>query len=84
MLSNFSFKGEKYPIFKTLDDIENVIPPNLFYRINPQMIINKKAIKEIEPYFNQKFVAQLTLPTPEKALVSRLKVAPFLHWLEKG
>lgn len=80
----YTFKGEKHPIFKTLDDIENAISPEHFYRINRQMIVNKKAIKEIEPHFNQKVVVKLTIPTPEQNLVSRLKVTPFLSWIEKG
>ncbi len=80
----YNFKGEKHPVFKTLDDIESVISPDQFYRINRQMIVNKKAIKEIETYFNQRIVVHLNVATPEKPLVPRLKVAPFLSWIEKG
>lgn len=80
----YSFKGDKHAIFKTLDEIENVVSPNQFYRINRQMIVNRQAIKEVESYFNQRIVIQLTVVTPEQALVPRLKVAPFLSWLEKG
>jgi two-component system, LytTR family, response regulator LytT len=80
----YTFKGEKHPIFKTLDDIENAISPEDFYRINRQMIVNRKAVKEIEPHFNQKVVVKLTISTPEQNLVSRLKVAPFLSWMERG
>jgi two-component system, LytTR family, response regulator LytT len=80
----YNFKGEKHPIFKTLDEIENTVSPDQFYRINRQMLINRKAIKEIETYFNQRVVVHLTVPTPEKALVPRLKVTPFLSWIEKG
>jgi two-component system, LytTR family, response regulator LytT len=79
----YNFKGEKHPIFKTLDEIEVAISPDDFYRISRQMIINKKAIKEIETYFNQRLVVHLKVPTPEQALVPRLKVAPFLSWIEK-
>jgi two-component system, LytTR family, response regulator LytT len=80
----YGFKGEKHPVFKTLDEIENVVSPDQFYRINRQMLISKKSIKEIENYFNQRLVVHLTVPIPEKALVPRLKVAPFLSWIEKG
>jgi two-component system, LytTR family, response regulator LytT len=79
-----NFKGEKHPLFKTLDEIESTISPNQFYRVSRQMLINRAAIKEIEPYFNQRLVVHLTVPTPEKPLVSRLKVTPFLSWIEKG
>ena len=80
----YHFKGEKHPIFKTMDEIETLISPDQFYRISRQMIINRKAIKEIEPYFNQRLVVHLTVKTPEQAIVPRLKVSPFLSWIEKG
>ena len=80
----YNFKGEKHPISKSLDDIEAVISPNQFYRINRQMIINRKAVAEIENYFNQRIVVKLTVLTPEQAIVPRLKVAPFLNWVENG
>lgn len=80
----YNFKGEKHPIFKSLDEIENLLSPEQFYRLSRQMIINRKAIKEIEPYFNQRLVVHLTVPTPEKALVPRLKVTPFLAWVENA
>lgn len=80
----YNFKGEKHPILKTLDELENLIPPNQFHRINRQMIINRNAIKEIETYFNQRIVVHLNISIPEQAIVPRLKVAPFLSWLENG
>ncbi len=80
----YNFKGEKHTLFKTLDEIENVISPQQFYRINRQMIVNRKAIKDIENYLNQRIVVHLTLPTPERAIVPRNKVTSFLSWVEKG
>lgn len=80
----YTFKGEKHPILKSLDDLEASLSPQQFYRINRQMIINRKAIKEIEPYFNQRMTVQLSIPTNEQALVPRLKVSAFLNWLENG
>lgn len=80
----YNFKGEKHLFFKTLDEIESVIPPQQFYRINRQMIVNRKAIKDIEMSFNQKIIVHLTIVMSEKALVPRLKVSTFLGWIEKG
>ena len=80
----FNFKGEKHIVSKTLDEIENALSPQQFFRINRQMLINREAIKEIETYFNRKVMAHLSIETPEKAIVSRLKVSPFLSWVEKG
>ena len=79
----FKFNGEKHIVSKTLDGIENVVSPQQFFRINRQMIVNRKAINDIETYFNRKVVAHLCIEPPEKAIVSRLKVTPFLSWVEK-
>ena len=79
----FNFKGEKHTVFKRLDEIEAAIDPHQFYRINRQMIVNRKAISEIAHYVNRKLLVSLKINTPEKAIVSRLKVTPFINWLEK-
>jgi DNA-binding LytR/AlgR family response regulator len=78
------FKGEKHIMSKTLESIEEAIPAQQSYRINRQMIVNRHAIKDVESHPNQRMVVHLTVPTPEDALVPRLKVKPFLSWMEKG
>jgi two-component system, LytTR family, response regulator LytT len=78
------FKGELHVISKTLEALEKAIPPQLFYRINRQMIVNRQAIKDVQPYANQRIVVHLTVPTTEKAIIPRLKVKAFLSWIEKG
>jgi DNA-binding LytR/AlgR family response regulator len=78
------FKGEKHIISKTLETLESLVSAQQFYRINRQMIINRQAIKDVAPYTNQRIVVHLTVPTPEQTLIPRLKVKPFLNWIEKG
>ncbi len=78
------FKAEKHVLSKTLESLEKAIPAQQFYRINRRMIVNRHAIKDVEPYPNQRIVVHLTVPTPEKALIPRLKVKAFLSWMEKG
>jgi two-component system, LytTR family, response regulator LytT len=78
------FEGEKHVISKTIDALEKAVSAQQFYRINRQMIVNRQAIKDVETYTNQRIVVHLTVPTPENALVPRLKVKPFLSWIEKG
>ena len=38
------FDGKKFPLFKKLDFIETVCDPNQFFRINRQMLVNRKAV----------------------------------------
>lgn len=80
----YTFRGEKHPLFKGMDYIESVLNPVQFFRISRQMLVNRDAIISMEPYFNRKVIVQLKVNPEEKAIVSRLKVAPFKGWLEKG
>lgn len=79
----YTFKGEKFQLFKKLEYIESVCDPGQFFRINRQMLVNRKAIISFEPYFNRKIVIQLNIKHEDKAIVSRLKVTSFKEWLEK-
>ncbi|MEL6250997.1 MAG: LytTR family DNA-binding domain-containing protein [Bacteroidota bacterium] len=78
----YSFAGEKYLLLKKLEYLESVCDPQQFFRINRQMLVNRSAILSFEAYFNRKIILQLKVSTEEKAIVSRLKVSPFKHWLE--
>jgi len=74
---------KKYVVFKTMNEIESMLDDQHFFRINRQMVINRDAVKEIEPYFNRKIMVQATITIGPKIIVSRLKVTPFLNWLEQ-
>ena len=78
-----NFDNEKSSIFKSLDEIENVLNPIHFFRINRQMLVNRKAVKNIVPYFNRKLKVNLNIKHTDKVVVSRLKVSRFKQWLEK-
>lgn len=74
--------GKKYPLYKTLDYFESVCNPKLFYRINRQMLISKKAIISFESHLNRKLLLHLAISYSEKVIVSRLKVSNFKKWME--
>jgi two-component system response regulator LytT len=80
----YTYTKEKYALFRPIDDIEAALDPQNFFRINRQMILNRDAILEMEPFFNRRVIVTLKIPTTERPLVSRLKVTPFLEWVEKG
>ncbi|MDE3235208.1 MAG: response regulator transcription factor [Bacteroidota bacterium] len=80
----FTFNNEKHIIIKSIDDIENALDPKRFFRINRQTIVQRKAVTEIEPFFNRKVIVKLCIPVKTPPVVSRLKVTPFLQWLEKA
>ncbi|MEN6617963.1 MAG: LytTR family DNA-binding domain-containing protein [Rikenellaceae bacterium] len=79
----YTFENQKYPVFKSLSEIENDIDPNQFFRINRQILITRTAIREIQPYFNRKVVVKTQLKVNAQLIVSRLKVTEFMKWVEQ-
>jgi two-component system, LytTR family, response regulator LytT len=79
-----TFDNQRYTVFKTMSEIESTIDPSLFFRINRQVLINKKSIKEIQPYFNRKVIIKTIVDIKEPQIVSRLKVTEFMNWIEQS
>lgn len=72
----------QYVITSSLDDIERMVDPSMFYRANRQFLINKGAVDNAERFFSRKLVVKLTVETPETIIVSKAKASEFLRWLE--
>lgn len=77
-----TFDQQEYIITQSLDDVHQLLSPQQFFRLNRQYLVNFDAVKDVEHYFAHKLVVHLTIPSPDKLLVSRDKVTTFLNWLE--
>ncbi len=77
-----TFKNKQYIISSSLDELENVLDPDIFYRANRQFLIHKNGIKSIERFFMRKIVVELVIPTQEAIVISKVKVGDFLRWME--
>lgn len=76
-----TFAKENYKLDFTLDELIEKLNPADFFRANRQFIVSKKAIKEIDSWFNSRLSVTLKIPVPEKILVSRNKVTEFKEWI---
>lgn len=75
--------SQNYRLSQRLDDIQQDLDPERFYRANRQMLVQKKAILKIDLYFNQKLLVQIK-PDPElRVVISKEKASDFKAWLEK-
>lgn len=83
ILYAYTFDQQKYPLFKPMSEIENELNSDHFFRISRQALINRQAVKEIQPYFNRKVSVKTPVKLPETLVVSRLKVNEFMNWVEK-
>lgn len=76
------FDRQEYFVDYSLDQLEQLLPAQQFFRLNRQYLTNFSAVKEAERYFARKLMVTLVIPTAEKLLVSKEKASAFLRWLE--
>lgn len=79
----FTHEGKKYPVDYSLDELESMLSPDHFFRINRQFIVHINAIAAIHNYFNGKLKLQINPPTTKETIISRDKAPLFKSWLDK-
>lgn len=73
--------GSRYPVDYTLDQLDTLLDPMQFFRINRKVILNIDSVAKAGNYFNSRMkVAAMHLPD-DAAIVSRERVGGFKEWL---
>jgi DNA-binding LytR/AlgR family response regulator len=78
-----NMEGKRYPIDYTMDALEEILNPEIFFRINRKMILNINQIIQVQTYFNGRLKIKLKLALIEDCIVSRERVNDFKKWLDK-
>lgn len=81
MVKAITTENKGYIIDKKLEDIEEELDPEKFFRANRQFIIQKKAIVKIKYYFNGKLIININPVSKERIVVSKAKATNFKNWL---
>ena len=76
-------QGERYMLSYSLEQLENMMNPDDFYRLNRKYIAHINAIGSIDKYFNSRLKIALKPEVEDDVLISRTKVSDFLNWLER-
>lgn len=81
----YTFSGAYYPLdFATLDEVEEIIDPKLFYRANRQFIVHVNSINTVKPLENQKLTIKLKEPNHKFEIdISRERAPSFKKWLNR-
>lgn len=74
--------GRQYLVDYKLEELETLVDPAGFFRLNRQFIASVSAIHKIHTYFNGKLKIQLLPETAQEVIVSREKAPAFKAWLE--
>ena len=73
--------GKRYPVDYTMDQLETILNPDSFFRINRKIILNIESVKKISNYFNGRLILQIDHLEGDNAIVSRDRVGDFKGWL---
>lgn len=75
-------EGKKFVLDQTLEQIENLINPALFFRLNRKYLCSFPSISDIFTYSNSRLKVKLINCSDEDIIVSREKTADFKTWLD--
>ena len=68
----------------TLNEIEKLVNPSIFFQVNRQFLIHINSIDKIHTHFNGMLKLELTPSHSEEIMVSRDRVKSFKEWLESS
>ena len=74
---------KRFTLDYTLDTLETIIDPTVFFRINRRVIMHINSVKKVSTYFNSRLKINSTVLVDEDAVVSRERVSDFKKWLDK-
>lgn len=77
--------GKSYPVDYTLDKLQEMLDPVVFFRINRKIIISFDSIVNMIPYSRSRIKVELNPPTMKniETVVSVERSASFKNWLDK-
>jgi len=75
-------EGKKYVVDYTLEQLEQMLDPARFFRINRQYVLHMNAIEQIHAYFSNRFKLMVQPRAQEDVVVSKGKAKAFRLWLE--
>ena len=74
--------GRQFMMDYTLEELEQLLEPMHFFRLNRQFIATLSSIAQIHTYFNGKLKLELQPRMSGEVIVSREKVPAFKEWIE--
>jgi len=78
----FTLKGRKFIVDYTLEELENLLNPEMFFRVNRSFVMNIHAITDVVVFSNSRLKVITEIASPKEIIVSREKVAAFKDWFD--
>lgn len=78
-----TFDNQKFLSEYRIEQLDQVLSPDRFFRINRSFIISLRTVKEIHAWFGNRLKLYLSPPADKEIIVSRKRVNDFKEWLGK-
>ena len=83
IVSIVSNENKRYIAEYTLEHLEDLLDPTIFFRVNRSIIVNISAISQVKPYENNRLQMMLKNNIkPGELIVSRERVIDFRKWAD--
>lgn len=66
----------------TLEQLETLLNPGLFFRANRQLITHIQSIQKVGPYFKGQLLLKINPTLEEQPTISQNKAVDFKEWLK--
>lgn len=77
----YGFDGSRQPLNETLDELEQLLDPKNFRRLNRATVAQASAIEQLNAYSNSRFAVQLPNYKGEPIIIARDRVQGVKDWL---
>ena len=74
--------GRRFVVDYTLEQLEALLDPALFFRLNRQLLAQLPAVRRLLPHFGGKLLVELSPAPTGEVLVSKDKASAVKAWLE--
>jgi len=78
----YTREGGKFIVDYKLEELEELLDPKLFFRVNRTFIININEIKDVIVYSNSRLKILVNEKMDKEIIVSREKVSDFKSWFD--
>jgi len=78
-----SFERRHYPLDFSLDHIQDMLDPELFFRVNRQYIVQYRSISGIDILSKSRIRITTNPPSEHEILVSSARTSEFRNWLDR-
>lgn len=82
-VTSYTFDGESYQLPLKMAELEGMLNPEVFFRLNRQYIAHIDSIQKINLFFNNKLCIKIKGCKEDLIVVSKEKSASFRIWLNR-